>query len=250
MDKHHLPESLLHTLEHCEVGIIQLDAEFRLVAMNEFARRTLPIDDKRPLDRMLAAFPEQAQSKLRSLLDKTRGPDSDSPPVAMIIDIPERVLLSRLCGLVDMQGTVSGYSFVFYDITEAVSAEGARHAQGEKRILHKIPTVKQHRIVLVDTRSVSYIRSDGHYTWVWTAQGSHFCNLAISDLEERLDPDNFLRIHRSYIANLAHASQILKDDGRIMLKLLDDMGTAIPVARTSVPKLMDHLGLSEPSQNI
>jgi DNA-binding LytR/AlgR family response regulator len=98
--------------------------------------------------------------------------------------------------------------------------------------------------VLVDADSVVYFRAEGHYTWVTTAQGSSFCNLTIGDLEARLDSASFMRIHRSYLANLDHAEQIVRDDGRVTLKLRHEE-SALPVARTSVPKLLQRLGLSE-----
>jgi len=104
--------------------------------------------------------------------------------------------------------------------------------------------VSQNRIVLVDTEAVTYIRAEGHYTWVSTAQGSSFCNLNISDLAERLDGESFLRIHRSYIANLDFAEQILRDEGKVSLKLRGET-TPLPVARTSVPRLLEQLGIAD-----
>ncbi|MES1161647.1 MAG: LytTR family DNA-binding domain-containing protein, partial [Rhizobacter sp.] len=131
------------------------------------------------------------------------------------------------------------------DITDVVSGdEPAAHKPQAKRQLLKIPTVSQNRIVLVNADEVTYIRSEGHYTWVSTAQGSSFCNLNISDLAERLDGASFLRIHRSYLANLEFAEQIVRDDGKISLKLRGD-STALPVARTSVPRLLERLGIAE-----
>ena len=166
--------------------------------------------------------------------------------MTMIINIPERVLLIKVCKMKDDAGSHQGYTFVFYDITDAVSTDTPAPEAGEKRQLRKIPTVKQHQIALVDAPLVCYIRSDGHYTTVQTEQGSHFCNLSIGDLEDRLDPELFLRVHRSYIVNLSKANQIRKSDGRVVLELLDAEGTEIPVARTSVPKLMERLGLADP----
>ncbi len=109
----------------------------------------------------------------------------------------------------------------------------------------KIPTVSAgNRIVLVDASAVRYVRAEGHYTWVHTAQGSSFCNLTISDLESRLDSGSFMRIHRSYMANLDFAEQILRDDGKVSLRLRGDT-TALPVSRGSVPKLLERLGIAE-----
>ena len=91
-----------------------------------------------------------------------------------------------------------------------------------------------------------YVRAEGHYTWVHTAQGSSFCNLTIGDLEARLDSGTFLRIHRSYLANLDFAEQIVRDDGKVTLKLSGGDDRGLPVARTSVPRLLERLGIAEP----
>nr|WP_256735154.1 LytTR family DNA-binding domain-containing protein [Variovorax sp. dw_954] len=146
----------------------------------------------------------------------------------------------------DGRGDTFGYTLVFYDITDAVTRDDAAGQRpGTKRQLLKIPTVSGNRIVLVDASTVRYIRSEGHYTWVHTAQGSSFCNLTISDLEGRLDSGSFLRIHRSYVANLDFAEQIVRDDGKVMLKLSGGDDHGLPVARTSVPRLLDRLGIAE-----
>ncbi len=168
--------------------------------------------------------------------------------MTMIINIPERVLLTKVSKMSDLLGDTSGYTLVFYDITEAVSRDepGAPRAD-TKRQLMKIPTVSGNRIVLVDAASVRFVRAEGHYTWVHTAQGSSFCNLTISDLEGRLDTGSFLRIHRSYLANLDFAEQIVRDDGKVTLKLSGGDDQGLPVARASVPRLLERLGITEPA---
>lgn len=252
--------SPLYLLERSDVGLVQLDRELRVVAMNSLARRVLPVDDKQPFDKMVLSFhPANSQSKVKFLLDQAECPVSNPPPMTMIINIPERVLLIKVSKLGDMHGETTGYALVFYDITEQVmrdesvarrpDAAPARPSAGApapaKRQLLKIPTVAGNRIVLVDAASVRYVRAEGHYTWVHTAQGSSFCNLNIGDLEARL-PGSFMRIHRSYVANLEYAAQILRDDGKVSLKLSEGDEPALPVARTSAPKLLERLGLAEP----
>ena len=226
--------------------MIYLDADLTVVGMNEFARRTLPVERMEPFGKIVTSFhPESARSKVQFLLDQVKCPVSNPPPMTMIINIPERVLLIKVGKIEDLAGAIKGYNLVFYDITEVVST-GAQNSQPEaKRRLLKIPTVRQNRIVLLDVQSVSHIRSEGHYTWVQTPEGSHFCNLTIGDLESRLSPDDFLRVHRSYIINLHKTDQILRDDGRVTLQMVDPAEMQIPVARSSVAKLMQTLGLSE-----
>jgi hypothetical protein len=239
--------SPLYLLERSDVGVVQLDRELRVAAMNSFARRVLPVDDKAPFEKMVLSFhPEHSQPKVKFLLDQAECPVSNPPPMTMIINIPERVLLIKVAKLSDLRGDTVSYTLIFNDITELVAASGERQQQKSqaKRQLQKIPTVSQNRIVLVDAEAVTYIRAEGHYTWVQTARGASFCNLNISDLAERLDDAAFLRIHRSYLANLEYAEQILRDEGKVSLKLRGE-ATALPVARTSVPRLLARLGITE-----
>ena len=77
-----------------------------------------------------------------------------------------------------------------------------------------------------------------------TAQGASFCNLNIGDLAERLEGASFLRIHRSYLAHLDFAEQILRRDGKVSLKLQGE-STPLPVARASVASLLEALGINE-----
>lgn len=240
------PGSPLYLFERCEVGVVQLDRALKVVAMNSFARRVLPVEEKQPFEKVVLSFhPERSQSKVRFLLDQAECPVSNPPPMTMIINIPERVLLIKVCKLADAQGETSSYTLIFYDITDTVSeAEPAPSRPAQKRQLQKIPTVSQNRILLVDADEIVHIRAEGHYTWVSTAQGASFCNLNISDLAERLDGNAFLRIHRSYLANLRFAEQIVRDEGRISLKLRGE-SNALPVARSSMQRLFEQLGIAE-----
>lgn len=246
MDSRANPASTLYLLERSDVGLVQLDRDLKVVAMNSFARRVLPVEEKQPFEKMVLSFhPERSQAKVKFLIDQAECPVNNPPPMTMIINIPERVLLIKVTKMSDMIGDTAGYALVFYDITDTVSHEEAGAQRPDaKRQLQKIPTVSGNRIVLVDTASVVYVRAEGHYTWVSTAQGTSFCNLTISDLESRLDDRSFLRIHRSYLVNLDQAEQIVRDDGKVTLKLRHE-DSPLPVARTSVPKLLQRLGLSE-----
>jgi len=242
--------SPLYLLERSDVGLVELDRNLKVVAMNSFARRVLPVEDKQPFEKMVLSFhPERSQTKVKFLLDQAECPVSNPPLMTMIINIPERVLLIKVSKMSDARGDTFGYTLVFYDITDAVTREeSAGPARADtKRQLLKIPTVAANRIVLVDASAVRYVRAEGHYTWVHTAQGSSFCNLTIGDLEARLDRDSFLRIHRSYVANLDFAEQIVRDDGKVTLKLSGGDDRGLPVARTSVPKLLERLGIAESS---
>lgn len=243
--------SWLYLLERFDVGVVHIDRELRVVGMNDFARRSLPVQEKLPFGKIVTTFhPEAARAKLKFLLGQAECPVNNAPPMTLMINIPDRVLLIKVSKMGDAQAATIGYTLVFYDITDVVShkVEGAPAlgAEGvERRRLRKIPTIKKNRVLLVDVPGVSFIRSEGHYTWVHTSQGSQFCNLNIGDLESRLDPQLFLRVHRSYIVNLSQVDEIVRDDGRMTLRMMGTTPVDIPVSRTSAPHLLEQLGLGD-----
>lgn len=244
--------SWLYLLERFDVGVVHVDRELRVIGMNDFARRSLPVQEKLPFGKIVTSFhPEAARAKVKFLLGQAECPVNNAPPMALMINIPDRVLLIKVSKVGDAQGATTGYTLVFYDITEVVShkvedgpARGVAEGS-ERRRLRKIPTIKKNRVLLVDVPAVSFIRSEGHYTWVHTSQGSQFCNLNIGDLQSRLDPQLFLRVHRSYIVNLAQVDEIVRDDGRMMLRMMGSTPADIPVSRASAPHLMEQLGLGD-----
>jgi hypothetical protein len=213
--------------------------------MNAFARQVLPVDEKQPFSRRVLDFhPERSKPKVEFLLDQAAVcPVASPPPMTMIINIPERVLLIKVSRMSDGAGQSTGYTLVFYDITEIVSSETPPgDAPEHRRRLHKIPTVQGQQIVFVDAERMLRLYSDGHYTRVVTAEGSRFCNLSIGDLAERLDPERFMRVHRSHILNLQAVQELLRHDGRLSVRLTGDDET-VPVSRSSAPALLARLGL-------
>ena len=238
-------QSPLYLLERFDCGIVRLDRERRVIDMNDFARRVLPVDETQPFSRMVLDFhPERSKPKVEFLLDQAAVcPVASPPPMTMIINIPERVLLIKVSRMSDAAGRATGYTLVFYDITELVAAEMPPDAaRDERRRLQKIPTVQGQQIVFVDAERVLRLHSDGHYTRVVTCEGSRFCNLSIGDLEARLDPEQFMRVHRSHILNLRAVQELLRSDGRLAVRLAGDE-EVIPVARSTAPALLARLGL-------
>jgi two-component system LytT family response regulator len=90
----------------------------------------------------------------------------------------------------------------------------------------------QQRTQLVETAKITHFVAQGKGTLAMTASGSHLVDHALGELEERLDPRQFVRIHRSAIVNLAWVGEVRPEIGGRLLVLLKDTGrTALQVAR-------------------
>lgn len=148
MDSKNAPHPGLYLFEKFEAGVIHLDAQRHVLAMNDYARRILPVDEKQPFDKLVTSFhPERSKPKVNFLLDEAAGcPMANAVPMTMIINIPEQVLLIKVSRLADVKGVTTGFALVFYDVSQVVGQEPTsaepRHATCGFRAFPWWPTKK------------------------------------------------------------------------------------------------------------
>jgi len=99
----------------------------------------------------------------------------------------------------------------------------------------KIP--QPHGFVLVDSREIIRLEAENNYTRVFTLKGEQFfvCK-TIKDFEILLDPEIFLRVHKSSVINLNYLKEFVNIDGSFIL-LKDD--SKISVSRRKIQELKD-----------
>ncbi len=64
------------------------------------------------------------------------------------------------------------------------------------------------RIYFVDAADVQWIESEGDYVALHDGEETHLVRKTMKELEKRLDPDRFLRVHRSYIVNTDYVEEL------------------------------------------
>jgi DNA-binding LytR/AlgR family response regulator len=247
MDSKNATHPGLYLFEKFEAGVIHLDAQRHVLAMNDYARRILPVDDKQPFDKLVTSFhPERSKPKVNFLLDEAAGcPMANAVPMTMIINIPEQVLLIKVSRLADLKGETTGFVLVFYDVSQVVGQEPASTEPPARNMrLSRIPMVANQKVSFVDTRDVLSLESQAHYTRVLTRDGYHFCNLSIGDLALRLDPAQFMRVHRCFIVNLQAVQELGREGSKTHVVLKGKNTPPVPVSRSEVAHLRKALGLS------
>jgi hypothetical protein len=244
-----MAETIQHKLQQFDPGIVWLDAGNVILAMNGVAAETLGDRDGRLIgEDVLQIHPEKSREKVRFLLDQASRPTDSPPPLTMMINIPERVLLikvSKMCG--PGKGQV-GTCMIFYDVTDLTAGSGGKEAaaaEPEPHIqLFKLPVYKNRQVLLIDLEKVACIKAEGHYSTLYTDGDDYLCNLSLSDLEQRIRRPHFLRIHRSYLVNMRFAKAFEKIDDQCHLIVDHAGGLRIPVSRANVPRLKQMLGLA------
>lgn len=88
----------------------------------------------------------------------------------------------------------------------STSKDGAASA-AQNRLVFK----SRGRIVFLPTDEIYAVNAEQNYVRLTTATENHMFRETITDFEARLDPEKFLRIHRSTIVNLRFAKEIRTD---------------------------------------
>jgi prepilin-type processing-associated H-X9-DG protein len=75
---------------------------------------------------------------------------------------------------------------------------------------------------------------------IHTDAGRFLARAALSEIQQRWEPFGFVRVHRSYLANLRRAQEIRPELGGGATVVFAD-GSEVPVARRHLPELRRRL---------
>lgn len=90
---------------------------------------------------------------------------------------------------------------------------------------------KSEKLLNLDVRDIIHLEASGDYTVLSTKNDQFLSSSGIGKLEEKLNPDIFIRIHRSTIINLNYLKEIEKHfNGGLIVKM--ENGKSFPVSRT------------------
>jgi two-component system, LytTR family, response regulator len=77
-----------------------------------------------------------------------------------------------------------------------------------RRYLRRLSVRSPGRIVFVDVETVDFMRAAENYVEAHIGRVSHLLHVPMNTLEEALDPEMFLRIHRSTIVNTSRIKEV------------------------------------------
>lgn len=120
------------------------------------------------------------------------------------------------------------------------SGTANRHNYGED--YHGRIVVKSGRqLVFLDPNDVDWIEADGVYVNIHAAGTSHLLRESLRNVEERLDPTRFLRIHRSTVLNVDRVKKIVPHFNGGAVVMLQD-GTELKMSRSYRDRVSAVLG--------
>ena len=93
------------------------------------------------------------------------------------------------------------------------------------------------RIIFVNLDEVIRFQSEEKYTTVYTTSNQYVIDTPIIELEKRLDPKNFVKVHRSHIVAIDYIAECRKlETGKMVVFLKDRNMTQLQVSRNAIKK--------------
>ena len=101
----------------------------------------------------------------------------------------------------------------------------------QKSYLTRVMIKAAGRVVLLKVDEIDFIEADGNYAKLHVGRKSHLLREKMHDLEGRLDPAKFVRIHRSVIVNLDRIKEMHPHFNGDYVVVLED-GRQLRLSRT------------------
>ena len=95
---------------------------------------------------------------------------------------------------------------------------------------------EKHELIRVFYRDISHVEAMDNYSRLHTAKGRFVLSQTLKNVEKRLEPHGFLRVHRSFVVNLSHIDLIAPRH----LHLGEDQ---VPISEAQRQKLMERIQL-------
>ncbi len=109
--------------------------------------------------------------------------------------------------------------------------ESLADSSAEKNYLTRLMIKASGRVVLLKVGEIDFIEADGNYAKLHVGRKAHLLREKMHDLEGRLDPAKFVRIHRSIIVNLDRIKELHPHFNGDYIVVLED-GRQLRLSRT------------------
>jgi len=131
-------------------------------------------------------------------------------------------------------------------VLERLGARAARREPGRPPSPARIPAYRNDVTVLVAPEEVVFAYAEAEQVYLKLYRERLGCRFTLRELEARLRPHGFLRVHRRFLVNLAKVREVVPYfKGNIGLVVDDAQRTEVPVSRGLAPVVRRSLGLRE-----
>jgi len=112
-------------------------------------------------------------------------------------------------------------------------------AEGDEK-MHRVVIKKSGKIHVISTNDINFLEAQDDYVMIYTNDGKYLKQQTMKYFESHLDSEQFVRVHRSYIANITSIERIEPYEKSNYILILKD-GNKVPVSRSGMQVLKGNL---------
>jgi two-component system, LytTR family, response regulator len=114
---------------------------------------------------------------------------------------------------------------------DRMRANGTVRSTQKKEYTNRLVFRSKGRIIFLPIAEIRWIGAEENYVRICAGKENHLLRNTMANFESKLDPEVFLRIHRSAIVNLQHVKEFRSDgnEGECFVTMSD--GHKLPVSR-------------------
>ncbi|MFO7935478.1 MAG: LytTR family DNA-binding domain-containing protein [Bacteroidales bacterium] len=106
--------------------------------------------------------------------------------------------------------------------------------------LHRVVIKKSGKIHVISTDDIHFLEAQDDYVMIYSEEGRYLKQQTMKYFENHLDNEQFVRVHRSYIANIGYIERIEPYEKTNYIIILKD-GNKVPVSRSGMQALKENL---------
>jgi NO-binding membrane sensor protein with MHYT domain len=113
----------------------------------------------------------------------------------------------------------------------AVDPPGGAGGPPRRGPARALPVGREGTTHFIPVETIVFVQANAHYTSVFDGRIHSFCSLAIGEVEARLDPARFLRVHRSYIVAIDRIACLRRSGDGGTVQFDTQTPVSVPISR-------------------
>lgn len=106
-----------------------------------------------------------------------------------------------------------------------------------RRFLQRVVVTTAGRLVFLKATEIDWLEASGNYVTLHVGRETYLLRETLTAFDEKLDPEQFVRLHRSAIVNVERIRQLLPWSRGEQMAVLHD-GTQLTIGRAFRPRLL------------
>ena len=139
----------------------------------------------------------------------------------------------------------------FFEAVQKAVSKVESHTKTESQIsnlvqqpitetLERVVVKSNHKIHVIPVNKMKYLEAQDDYVMIYHNEGKHLKQATMKYFEKHLDPEQFLRVHRSYIIRIDQVNQLEPYGKDSYVARLKD-GATIKISKTGLKSLKEKL---------